>query len=190
MRRALPDILSLARIPCAVVIIIFYSGKEAWRFEIAIAVLLFALATDFLDGALARKLGVTSRHGYIIDGLGDRAIYIALFLAFLVQQRLGLLVTWLLIFREVAIYAVRLFSTRWLEANKSVRLLSSLHAGLIRLWILSVLAGDAALLYARLDPLDIRWWSLSQAMLLIAALAVSYYSLLRHLWANLAVADP
>jgi len=189
MNKSLPNLLSISRIPCAILVIVLFSEREKWRFEAAITVIAIALATDFLDGALARRFGLASKHGYILDGLGDRAMYIAIALAFLVQQEIGIIAAWLLIFREMAIYATRLLSSGWFEANRSVRFLSRLHAGLLRMWILSVLAGDGAFLYANLDPLKIRYFALVQTTLLGVALLVSYYSLLRHLWAILAAAD-
>jgi phosphatidylglycerophosphate synthase len=170
-------------------VVVLYSEREQWRFIAAITVVAVALATDFLDGALARRFGLESKHGYILDGLGDRAMYIGLFLAFLTQRKIGLLATWLLIFREVAIYATRLLSSQWFEVNKSVRFLSRLHAALLRMWILSVLAGDAASLYAGFDSDRIRAFQLAQSSLLFTALLIAYYSLLRHLGAILATVD-
>lgn len=189
MYRPLPTLLSLSRIPCAILVIVFYSETERWRFEAAITVISIALATDFLDGALARKFGLTSKHGYVVDGLGDRAIYIALWLAFMVHQKIGLITTWLLIFREVAIYAARLFSSQWFEANKSVRFLSVLHAWFLRFWMLSVLAEDGIFLYSGIHLSELRGFAQMQSALFIVALLVSYYSLFRHLWAILAATD-
>jgi phosphatidylglycerophosphate synthase len=189
MQVSLPDLLSLSRIPCAVLVIILYSGDDQVHFVASVAVVSIALATDFLDGALARRLGRASKQGYILDGLGDRAMYIGLALAFLTQQKIGLVATWMLIFREVAIYAARLLSTEWFEVNRSVRFLSRLHAGLLRIWILSIVAGDGVKLYAGTDPIRSRAFVLAQTVLLVATLAVSYYTLMRHLGALLAATD-
>jgi len=189
MSRILPDLLSIARVPCAVLFIAIYDGTDRRRFTIALGIITIALITDFLDGALARRLGVSSKHGYILDGLGDRAVYVALFLAFLVQQEIGMVVTWLLVFREIAIYAVRLFSGDWFEVSRSVRFMSLLHAGLIRLWILSVLARHALALYADLSLEERPSLFLIPHLLLASALVVSYYSLTRHLSAIVATAD-
>lgn len=189
MYKSLPNLLSLSRIPCAILVIIVYSETERWRFEAAIAVILFALATDFIDGAVARKFGLNSKHGYVLDGLGDRAMYVALWLTFLVHQKIGLIATWLLIFREVAIYAARLFSNRWFEANKSVRFLSRLHAGLLRVWMLTVLVEGGIFLYSGIHPLEISGFAQVQTVLLVVTILVSYYSLSRQLWAVLATTD-
>lgn len=189
MYKFIPNLLSLSRIPCAILLIVLYSGTERWRFEAALAVIAIAFATDFLDGVIARKFGLTSKYGYILDGLGDRAMYIALSLVFLVHQKIGLIATWLLIFREVAIYAARLFSDGWFEANKSVRFLSKLHAGFLRLWMLLILVEDGIFLYSGIYPLRFRGFAQAQTTLLTIALLVSYYSLFRHLWAVLATTD-
>jgi phosphatidylglycerophosphate synthase len=189
MYRALPDALSLLRIPCAISVTVLYSGREKWRFEAAVGVIAIALATDFLDGAIARKYCLTSEHGYILDGLGDRAMYIGLFLAFLVEHKIGLVATWLLIFREVAIYAVRLFSGRWFSANQSVRFLSLLHAGLVRMWILCIIVADGLVLFADSGQFMLKWLAFASTGLLLATLIVAYYSLISHMLAILATTD-
>ena len=189
MHQQLPDLLSLSRIPCAVAVLLLYSDEDKWRFGAAMGVIALALATDFLDGALARRWRVETERGYVLDGLGDRAMYVSLLLAFLVQQRIGLLITWLLIFREVAIYAIRLFSREWYDANKSVRRLSRIHAGVFRAWIFLILVASGVRLFGAYEILRERSFVILEDGLLTTVLIVSYYALLRSIWTMLATAD-
>lgn len=58
--RFIPNILSLSRLPIAVVVM-WLSWTEEWR--LATVFLLIGLLTDALDGALARRFNVTSSFG-------------------------------------------------------------------------------------------------------------------------------
>ena len=69
--RILPNLLSTVRLliaPC-----LFFCPPE-WR----IGLFGIAVATDFLDGHLARRWNVVSSFGTIVDPIGDKALAIAL----------------------------------------------------------------------------------------------------------------
>jgi phosphatidylglycerophosphate synthase len=76
MRRSLPAFLlvqgvTISRITAAILI-----GAVAQRAGAPIiwALYTFALATDFLDGFLARKLSVSSNLGHVLDLIADRCL--------------------------------------------------------------------------------------------------------------------
>lgn len=174
-----PNLLSLSRIPLAVISLALYSRLDYALYLASICFLLVALITDFLDGYLARRLGVSSEIGYILDGIGDRAIYIALILVILAQHRLSPLIAWLLILREVSVYAIRLFSREWLSLSRGIRFLSRLHAGGFRIWLLTYLAPDGIRLKFGIDLYGYPTLKAIQSTLLLGVLLVSYYSLYR-----------
>jgi phosphatidylglycerophosphate synthase len=76
MRRSLPAFLlvqgvTISRIAAAILIGAIAqraSGPTIW------VLYTFALATDFLDGFLARKLGVSSNLGHVLDLIADRCL--------------------------------------------------------------------------------------------------------------------
>ena len=71
MYRLIPNLLSVARLliaPC------LFICPTQWK----IVLLLAAVATDFLDGRLARRWGVISSFGTIVDPIGDKALALAL----------------------------------------------------------------------------------------------------------------
>jgi len=117
-------------------ILIFYSNTNFYGYCAALAISIIAIITDFIDGKIARNLRVESETGYILDGLGDRALHLSFILCFFKLNYIGIYYVWLLIFREICIYALRIIIPNWLTANKRLRWISLYHAGTLRLWII------------------------------------------------------
>jgi CDP-diacylglycerol--glycerol-3-phosphate 3-phosphatidyltransferase len=73
--RHLPDAISLARLGAVPVLLwLAVIGRE----EIFTGLLLLALASDLVDGWLARRLGVVSARGALLDSMGDMALTVAI----------------------------------------------------------------------------------------------------------------
>lgn len=72
--RSLPNLITAARL-ALVPVVVWAIAREAW----GTAFLLFALAgiSDGIDGFLARRYGLTSRLGAILDPLADKALMLA-----------------------------------------------------------------------------------------------------------------
>jgi phosphatidylglycerophosphate synthase len=111
--RHLPNILSASRIPGALLLLALYRPDDVTRAELSIGLLLLIMATDVLDGRIARRSGNTSEFGYMLDGLGDRAVHVAAYLLLATAQIIPLPLAWALIFREVCQYGVRLVEPAW-----------------------------------------------------------------------------
>ncbi len=80
---ALPSLISALRLPLA--LIFLATNTVLWR-----GILLFLSAvTDLLDGWLARKLGVESRTGALLDPLFDKLFVLIALAAFLPGPYLG-----------------------------------------------------------------------------------------------------
>ncbi len=79
IRRSLPNALTLLRLVLAAA---FFASLNAYRYPdtntlwagIAIAIFVAAAITDALDGHLARKWGVTSRFGRLMDPFCDKVL--------------------------------------------------------------------------------------------------------------------
>ena len=80
--RWLPNALTILRIPLAAA---FPFVPEHWR----LGVLGAALATEYLDGALARALRVTSRFGRVLDPIADRCLFAAVAITLLLDRSLA-----------------------------------------------------------------------------------------------------
>jgi len=80
MRKQIPNILTIGRFVLTVIFLamILWSPKVAEKqwFFLDIAFVLFVVAglTDMIDGAIARRLGVTSKFGRMLDPLADKVL--------------------------------------------------------------------------------------------------------------------
>jgi CDP-diacylglycerol--glycerol-3-phosphate 3-phosphatidyltransferase len=84
-----PNILTCGRFVLTVVVLIMIlwfpkvaSQKQWWFLDIAFVLFVIAGLTDMVDGAIARKLGVTSKFGRMIDPLADKVLVCGAFICF------------------------------------------------------------------------------------------------------------
>lgn len=144
----LPNLISLARILAAPFVYLLLSAPVL----AGVPLLLLSagiICSDFLDGALARRLGQTSRLGLILDPLGDKACLIAAIVALLVSKRITLIFFGALLFKDVAI----LLGAALLAGKKRIILPSNwigkwttvlLSSGLAILVLCEIIAGKDA----------------------------------------------
>ena len=78
-------------------------------------------ASDVVDGVLARHWRVATNFGYVLDGVADRSTHIALVLALATLNQLSPILSFLIIFRDVLLYAARALFARWWAANAGFR---------------------------------------------------------------------
>jgi len=106
----LPNIISLSRIPSIflIVALLFFPFKGS---AVLVFVLYFLAAmTDVLDGYIARKYGIISKFGILMDALIDKIFVIGFFviiIAFQLLPQWGLLCVLLIIGREFLISGLR-----------------------------------------------------------------------------------
>ena len=101
-------------------IFLFVSPNETGRIA-SLPFLLVLFFTDVLDGFLARRWNVASDFGYILDGVADRSTHIALVIALTTTSALPPVLGFLLVFRDLLLYAARAFFDDWWNANASFR---------------------------------------------------------------------
>jgi len=92
MLKQIPNILTLGRFVLTVIflIMILYSpsprvnsqGPYPNFLDIAFIIFVIAGLTDMVDGTIARKLGVTSKFGRIMDPLADKVLVCGAFICF------------------------------------------------------------------------------------------------------------
>lgn len=83
--RALPNLLSISRLLLAVAFVF------TDRVDVRIVLVMLALATDYLDGWIAREFGPMTRMGALLDPITDRVFALVGVSVFLFE---GLLSTW------------------------------------------------------------------------------------------------
>ncbi len=110
---SLPNLLSLSRVPILFITVgVLYMS---WPGAATLAFLLFWLAglTDILDGYFARKHGLVSNWGKIMDSVTDKIFIVGMFIVLLAK---GLLPPWtivlilLIVSREFLITGLRLLA--------------------------------------------------------------------------------
>lgn len=90
----LPTKISLLRIPLAVLFfVLVWQGQLGW----ALVVFLVTALSDFVDGYIAKKRGMESLPGKIIDPVADRIFIISSFLAVYFGPMEDTMSLWLLI---------------------------------------------------------------------------------------------
>ena len=92
MLKQIPNILTLGRFVLTIIFLImilyapprYAEGELAFPDFLDIAFILFVVAglTDIVDGAIARKLKVTSKFGRMIDPLADKVLVCGAFICF------------------------------------------------------------------------------------------------------------
>jgi len=114
MQMTFPMILTLLRIALIPVLVLFFYLPYLWAPLAAAAVFILAAVTDWLDGYLARRMGLMSAFGAFLDPVADK-LMVATALVLLVQNPPPLLAPMILftlsaaiiIGREIAISALR-----------------------------------------------------------------------------------
>lgn len=110
---SLPNLLTWLRLFSAPLLVAvfyhadFFSGGERWR-DLALALLfLAAMATDFLDGFLARRFNAGSRFGEFLDPVADKIVVTTALLLLLFEDRAPLVATLIIVCREICVSALR-----------------------------------------------------------------------------------
>jgi cardiolipin synthase len=100
--KALPNLLSALRLALAPFIFSFlWLGNYRW------ALLLFAVAalTDYLDGFFARRLGVDSRVGAVLDPVADKVLLSGTYLTLALTGGMPAWIAWIVLGRDALILA-------------------------------------------------------------------------------------
>jgi CDP-diacylglycerol--glycerol-3-phosphate 3-phosphatidyltransferase len=108
--RSIPNILTLLRIaaiPIVGYLLTFPGPREAWA---AMFIFLAASLTDFLDGWFARRYGLVTALGKLLDPLADKLLVISVLIMLAVLDRRPAVPGWLLVIvvgREFAVTGLR-----------------------------------------------------------------------------------
>jgi CDP-diacylglycerol--glycerol-3-phosphate 3-phosphatidyltransferase len=135
-----PNILTISRIILAVVLVVLLEQNTATGYLLAAIVFAFASLTDFYDGYLAKKAGLISDFGKIMDPIADKVLILS---AFGVLAHIGMVPWWMFIviaIREIGVTASRLLAMR------HGRVLAAERAGKVKT-VVQIIAISSILLY-------------------------------------------
>lgn len=79
---------------------------------LALATFIIASFTDFLDGYIAKKYGLISDFGKLMDPIADKVLVLAAFLAFVEMRLVPAWMVMIIIFRESVVTGLRLMALR------------------------------------------------------------------------------
>lgn len=96
MLRLIPNFFTLVRIAVAIG---FPFAPASWR----IGLLVLAGVSDLLDGWIARRFGLTSWVGALLDGIADKALTLAVLLTFQMEGVLSWYALVLVMARDIAV---------------------------------------------------------------------------------------
>lgn len=160
LTRAVPSTLTMLRIAAAAA---FPFAPE----EARIPLVGFAAASDVLDGWIARRFGLTTWVGALLDGVADKALTIAVLLTFTLEGTLAGWALGLVMCRDVAVAAIAVHLA-WHRAWPEFTRMSARMPG--KVTTVAVFALMAALLLAPAYA----WLALWPAIVLSVLAAVDY----------------
>jgi phosphatidylglycerophosphate synthase len=178
-KRKLPNVLSISRIPIALSIAAIYDPNNIDAYITALFLILLASITDILDGYIARKYNCESESGYLLDGLGDKAIHLSLTLTIFLFHHLNIILLWIIIFRDILTYAAKVLVSDWPQTKTGGRLVDLTYAITFRLWIFTYLFQDGLSLYGNnyLDSSSL----IFRSLFLVSSVFFGYYIVFRTL---------
>src|SRR5438552_5033101 len=94
--RSLPNLISISRLALAAAFVLI--GQS----DVRIVLVMLALATDYLDGWVARRAGSMSRIGALLDPFADRVFVLVGVAVFLFEGAISTLGYFIMISRDLA----------------------------------------------------------------------------------------
>ena len=164
----LPDQLTVGRaLSVPIVVVLFawdFPNNEAW----ATALFLVAMATDQVDGWLARRRNETSALGSLLDPIADKILVLAV-LVMLIEE--GVAPAWMvaaIIAREFLVSGLRL------AAIERGVVMPARDLGKLKTWAQSVAAAVGGLAAAGAWSDEVAWWALLVAVVLTWVSGLDY----------------
>lgn len=154
----LPDQLTVLRVAAVPVVILLYAWDFPNHAYWATAVFVVAMATDQVDGWLARRSGTSSPLGKLLDPVADKVLVLAA-LVMLIGE--GVAPAWmvaLIVVREILVSGLRL------AAIERGVVLGARELGRVKTWAQAVAAGVAGFAAAGAWSDNVAWWTLLLAL--------------------------
>lgn len=124
----LPNILSITRIGTAPLLVVILLSPGKVLSLVAAIVFLVVCLTDWLDGFLARRMGVITSLGKFLDPLADKLLIMTAFIMLIPLERVPAWMVALIVSREIAVTGLRtvlaergvVISASWAGKTKTV----------------------------------------------------------------------
>ncbi len=153
----LPNRITLGRLALAIIFLALLSQYHhrtplPWLLDLSVGIFIVAAGTDFLDGYIARKRGLVTPLGRVLDPFADKVLICGAFILFVgagfvdetghnVTEMGGWMVV-VIVGRELLVTGLRGFSE-----SRGISFAASMH-GKLKMWIQSIAAPAIMLLVA------------------------------------------
>jgi CDP-diacylglycerol--glycerol-3-phosphate 3-phosphatidyltransferase len=165
---SLPDQLTVARIAAVPIVVVLFAWDFPNHAYWATAVFAVAMATDQIDGWLARRRGVTSALGKLLDPVADKVLVLATFVMLVGE---GVAPAWmvaLIVAREILVSGLRL------AAIERGVVLGARDLGRWKTWAQALAATIAGLAAAGVWSEDVAWWAVFAAVVVTWVSGLDY----------------
>jgi CDP-diacylglycerol--glycerol-3-phosphate 3-phosphatidyltransferase len=165
---AVADQLTVARICAAPLIAILFVVDFPHHDYWATALFAVAMATDWLDGRLARRSGSTSALGSLLDPIADKVLVLSVMIVLVGR---GVFPGWMvaaIVAREFLVSGLRL------AALERGTVLQARDLGKLKTWAQAVAAGLGGLAAAGALDEAVAWWALLVALVLTWVSGLDY----------------
>jgi len=165
----LPDQLTVARTVSVPLVVLLYAWELPHNEYWATALFCVAMATDWFDGRIARRRGVTSQLGSLLDPIADKVLVLAV-LVMLIED--GVWPGWMvaaIVARELLISGLRL------AAVERGVVIAARDLGKLKTWA-QAMAAAALGGFAAAGAWDetVGWWALLVALVLTWVSGLDY----------------
>ena len=164
----LPDQLTVARALSVPLVVLLYAWELPHNEYWATGLFCVAMATDWLDGRIARSRGTTSSLGSLLDPIADKVLVLAV-LVMLIED--GVWPGWMvaaIVARELLISGLRL------AAIERGVVIAARDLGKLKTWAQAIAAGLGGFAAAGAWNKDIAWWALLVALVLTWVSGLDY----------------
>jgi CDP-diacylglycerol---glycerol-3-phosphate 3-phosphatidyltransferase len=185
--------ITIARFFLTVGFVISLSSDLPYSKSAGLLLFILAGVSDYIDGEIARRCGMITDFGKLMDPLVDKIMMAAAFICLVPLKLIPAWVVIIIISREFLITGLRLLALtkgRMLAAE-SLGKHKTIWQIITVLYFLLLLAAQEWRLTVRLESTS--WWSLAQPAIAVGliscALALTLWSGLSYLWKNRSVID-
>jgi len=169
----LPNLITISRIalaPIFVTVLLSNSSAAGWQRWLVVGLFVLAIATDGIDGAIARKRGQVTELGKLLDPIADKVLIGGSLIALSILGEIAWWITLLILLREVGITVYRFLHLK-------NRVIPASGGGKLKTILQSIAVGFY------LSPLSSLWngFFIIQSGILWAALFLTVYSGVQYL---------
>ena len=165
---ALADQLTVARIVAAPFVVVLFEwdfhGHDYW----ATALFIAAMATDQIDGWLARRQGRTSPLGSLLDPVADKVLVLAAMIVLIDENIFPGWMVAAIVAREILVSGLRL------AAVERGVVISARDLGKVKTWAQAVAVAVGGFAAAGAWDQTVAWWALLVAVVLTWVSGLDY----------------